>query len=85
MSTGMSTGTGVAHDAGVSTVDNAAEARDPKVLEYLETYAADCERAVEIIEAKAAGIAESLGAAVVEADRARAEADAARGEREGDR
>jgi outer membrane murein-binding lipoprotein Lpp len=86
MSTGMSRGTGTAHDAGVSTVDHVDEVvRDPKVVEYLNTYADQCERAVEAIEAKAAGIAESLEAARQEAARARAEVDAANGEREGDR
>jgi hypothetical protein len=67
-----SNGGGAANDALVETY----AATDQ--VAHLEAYAADCERAVTVIEEKLAGIKTSLADAKTNAKRARAEADEAR-------
>lgn len=59
-----------------ATVDTEA---DPGHQEYLEAYAADCERAVEVIAEKLEGIKASLAAAKTEAKQARADAQKGKG------
>lgn len=66
---------GEAFNAGAATGSSvAAGQRTPAQQEYLDTYADECERAVEVIAAKLAGVKETLATARVEAKRARAEA-----------
>lgn len=67
----MSTANGgaSASNASVNTTPRPGYAQD-----YLDTYADECDLAVQVIEEKLAGIKESLAAAKAEAKRARAEA-----------
>jgi hypothetical protein len=85
--TGVAEGNGAAYDATVLTTSSTEELRAELVRrgdlpllgqDLLDRYADEAEAAVEAIEAKLAGMKESLATAKAEAKRLRAEATAAK-------